>query len=37
MGGWSGARIELLAQLAALQPEEDDLMRLIDDMQNGWK
>ena len=36
MGGWSGARIELLAQLAALQPEEDDLMGLIDDMQNGW-
>jgi transitional endoplasmic reticulum ATPase len=34
MDGWSGARIELLAQLAALHPEED-LMRLIDDMEKG--
>ncbi len=32
--GWSGARIELLAQLAALHPGED-LMELIDDMQKG--
>ena len=34
MDGGSGARIELLAQLAALRPEED-LMRLIDDMEKG--
>ena len=34
MDGGSGARIELLAQLAALHPEED-LMRLIDDMEKG--